>query len=67
MQWFATITISTTTGMLLISCLQVSIVKDYVARQLQAESAEITKDRDTISRLQVHERRLCNSVACYYL
>lgn len=31
---------------------QVSLVKDYVARQLTAESAEISKDRATISRLQ---------------
>lgn len=33
--------------------LKVSIVKDYVARQLQMEGKEIAKDRDTISRLQV--------------
>eukprot|EP00775_Hariotina_reticulata_P008195 gene8195-8386_t len=34
--------------------LKVSIIKDYVSRQLQAESAETSRDRDTISRLQ-HE------------
>lgn len=32
--------------------MQVSLVKDYVARQLTAESAEIAKDRSTIARLQ---------------
>lgn len=31
---------------------QVSLVKDYVSRQLTAESAEIAKDRATIARLQ---------------
>lgn len=34
------------------ACVQVSLVKDYVARQLTAESAEIAKDRSTIARLQ---------------
>jgi hypothetical protein len=38
---------------LLLLLLQVSIVKDYVSRQLQMEGKEIAKDRDTISRLQV--------------
>eukprot|EP00879_Flechtneria_rotunda_P025603 GHRR01027225.1.p1 GENE.GHRR01027225.1~~GHRR01027225.1.p1 ORF type:complete len:162 (-),score=43.49 GHRR01027225.1:467-952(-) len=31
---------------------QVSLVKDYVAHQLQAENAEVSKDRETIARLQ---------------
>jgi hypothetical protein len=30
----------------------VSIIKDFVSRQLQAESAGTSRDRDTISRLQ---------------
>jgi hypothetical protein len=39
--------------LLLLLLLQVSLVKDYIARQLQVEGKEIAKDRDTISRLQV--------------
>lgn len=31
---------------------QVSIVKGYVARQLQKENAEIQKDRDNIAKMQ---------------
>jgi hypothetical protein len=45
-------------ALLLLLLLQVSIVKDYVARQLQMEGKEIAKDRDTISRLQVRSTLL---------
>jgi hypothetical protein len=45
--------------LLLLLLLQVSIVKDYVSRQLQMEGKEIAKDRDTISRLQVRSNGCC--------
>jgi hypothetical protein len=44
--------------------LQVSIVKEYVSRQLQMEGKEIAKDRDTISRLQVRSADATRSSLC---
>jgi hypothetical protein len=53
--------------LLLLLLLQVSIVKDYVARQLQREGKEIAKDRDTITRLQVRCCCCCGMLALWQL